>query len=330
MKAAWYERNGSARDVLQVGEMNKPTVSAGEVLVRVFATSVNPSDTQQRSGKPLPPGVMRLIPHQDGAGVIEEVGLGVSSARVGERVWIYEALIAGSGGCAAEYVSVPSGNAIKLADHISFELGACLGVPALTAHRCVFADGPVTGKTVLVTGGGGAVGAHAIQFAKAGGAKVFTTASREEQAAVARAAGADLVINRHQMDVVSSMQEAAGAPGAPVLDRIVEVAFGVNLPSTMKLLKVGGTVAVYASEGKPEAVIPVEDMVWLDATVHFVLVYRMGLEAHESAIQATTKGLEQRWLKTTIASRFSLDQIAAAHDASESGKPVGKIVVLID
>ncbi len=116
----------------------------------------------------------------------------------------------------------------------------------------------------------------------------------------------------------------------PGKQRSVEVAFGVNLPSTMKLLKVGGTVAVYASEGRPEAVIPVEDMVRLDATVHFVLVYRMSLEAHESAIQATTKGLEQGWLKTTIASRFSLEGIAEAHEASESGKSVGKVVVLID
>lgn len=138
--------NGSASAVLQVGELDKPEVQPGRVLVRVHATSVNPSDTKSRAGKPLLPGVTRRIPHQDGAGVIEEVGEGVPSSRIGQRVWIYEALISGTAGCAAEYVSVPSDNAVELPDSISFEMGACLGVPALTAHRCVFADGPVIGK----------------------------------------------------------------------------------------------------------------------------------------------------------------------------------------
>ena len=330
MKAAWYEQNGRARDVLQVGELERPAVGPGAVLVRVHATGVNPSDTQQRSGKLLPAGISRLIPHQDGAGVIQEVGLGVSSLRIGERVWIYEALIAGTAGCAAEYVAVPSDNAVTLPEHISFEQGACLGVPALTAHYSVFADGPVSGKTLLVTGGAGAVGTHAIQFAKAGGARVYTTVSRQEQALVAHATGADLVINRHEEDEVACMQSAAGTPGVPVIDRIVEVAFAENLPSTLQVLKVGGTVAVYASAGKAEASVPVEDMIWMNATVHFLIVYRMGLEAHQTAIQATTRGLQEGWLKTTIASRFPLSQIAGAHEASESGKSIGKVVVLID
>lgn len=330
MKAAWYERNGSARDVLQVGDLDKPTAELGKVLVRVHATSVNPSDTKARTKVPLPAGVKQLIPHQDGAGVIEKVGEDISNSRIGERVWIYEALISGSAGCAAEYVSVPTSNAIKLPDEVSFETGACLGVPALTAHRCVFADGPVTGKTVLVTGGAGAVSVHAIQFAKAGGARVFTTISRDEQAIVAKAAGAELVINRHDEDEVARIQEATGTPGVPAVDRIVDVAFGENLDSTMKLLKTNGVIASYASDSKPEPILPFWALVRLDATIHFVLVYKMTHEAHESAIQATTKGLEQGWLKTTIASRFSLDQIAAAHEASESGKSVGKVVVLID
>ncbi len=330
MRAAWYERNGSARDVLIVGELAKPAVEPGKVLVRVHATGVNPSDTKRRARVPLLPGNMQQIPHQDGAGVIEEVGEGVPSSRLGQRVWIYEALVAGKAGCAAQYVVVPSGNAIELPANVSFEVGACLGVPALTAHRCVFADGPVKGKTVLVTGGAGSVGNHAIQFAKAAGARVFTTVSRPEQALVARAAGADLVINRHEEDVVGRIQETTNTVGAPAVDRIVDVAFGETLASSIKLLKVGGVIATYSSDTQPEPTIPFLPLLFLDATIRFVDVYVMSKEAHESAIAATTVGLREGWLTPTIASRFSLDQIVAAHEASESGKNIGKVVIHLD
>ena len=330
MRAAWYERNGSARDVLKVGELEKPRIEPGKVLVKLHMAGVNPSDTKWRARVPLLQGVKQQIPHQDGAGVIAEVGDGVSASRLGQRVWIYEALVAGKAGCAAEYVVVPSENAIELPDSTSFEVGACLGVPALTAHRCVFADGPVTGKTVLVTGGAGSVGLHAIQFAKAAAAKVFTTVSRPEQAVVATEAGADLVINRHEEDVVGRIQEAAGAIGAPAVDRVIDVAFGETLPSTIKLLKLGGVIATYASDAQPEPTILFLPLLFLAATIHFVNVYKMSQEAHESAIQATTVGLREGWLKPIIASRFSLEQIVEAHETSESGKSVGKVIVLID
>lgn len=330
MRAAWYERNGSARDVLKVGELEKPRIEPGKVLVKLHVSGVNPSDTKRRARFPLPQGVKQQIPHQDGAGVIAEVGDGVSASRLGHRVWIYEALIAGKAGCAAEYVVVPSENAIELPENTSFEVGACLGVPALTAHRCVFADGPITGKTVLVTGGAGSAGIHAIQFAKAAGARVFTTVSRPEQAIVATNAGADLVINRHAEDVVGRIQEAAGTVGTPAVDRVIDVAFGETLPSTIKLLKVGGVIATYSSDAQPEPAIPFLPLLFLDATIRFVNVYMMSQEAHQSAIEATTIGVKEGWLKPTIASRFSLGQIVAAHEASESGKSVGKVVVLIE
>ena len=330
MKAAWYERNGSAKDVLQVGELDKPKPGPGKVLVRVSVSSVNPSDTKRRARVPLLDGVRQQIPHQDGAGVIEEVGDGVPNSRVGQRVWIYEALVSGKAGCAAEYAVVSSENAVDLPDNITLEMGACLGIPALTAHRCVFADGPVRGKTLLVTGGAGAVGVHAIQFGKAAGARVFTTVSRMEQAIVAKNAGADLVINRHEEDVVARIQEAANAPGAPAIDRIIDVAFGETLPSALKLLKPSGVIATYASDAQPEPTIPFWPLLFLDATVRFVNVYQMSREIRESAIRATTAGLQEGWLKTTIASRFSLELIAAAHEASESGKTIGKIIVLND
>jgi NADPH2:quinone reductase len=317
-------------DVLQVGELDKPKLGPGKVLVRVSVSSVNPSDTKRRARVPLLDGVRQQIPHQDGAGVIEEVGDGVPNSRVGQRVWIYEALVSGKSGCAAEYVVVSSENAVDLPENITLEMGACLGIPALTAHRCVFADGPVRGNTLLVTGGAGAVGVHAIQFGKAAGARVVTTVSRIEQAIVAKNAGADLVINRHEEDVVARIQEAANAPGAPAIDRIIDVAFGETLPSALKLLKPSGVIATYASDAQPEPTIPFWPLLFLDATVRFVNVYQMSREIRESAIRATTAGLQEGWLKTTIASRFSLEQIAAAHEASESGKTIGKIIVLND
>ncbi len=329
MRAAWYEQNGSARDVLKVGELAKPVIEPGKVLVRVHAAGVNPSDTKRRARVPLLTGNKQQIPHQDGAGVIEEVGEGVSTFRLGQRVWIYEALVAGKAGCAAQYVVVPSKNAVELPEDVSFELGACLGVPALTAHRCVFADGPVKGKTVLVTGGAGSVGVHAIQFAKAAGAGVFTTVSRPQQALVARAAGADLVIDRHEEDVVGRVQEKAATVGGPAIDRIIDVAFGETLASSTKLLKVGGVIATYASDAQPEPTIPFLPLLFLDATIRFVNVYMMSREAHESAIAATTVGLREGWLKPTIASRFPLDQIVAAHEASETGKSIGKVVIIL-
>jgi len=298
--------------------------------VRVSVSSVNPSDTKRRARVPLLDGVRQQIPHQDGAGVIEEVGDGVPNSRVGQRVWIYEALVSGKAGCAAEYAVVSSENAVDLPDNITLEMGACLGIPALTAHRCVFADGPVRGKTLLVTGGAGAVGVHAIQFGKAAGARVFTTVSRMEQAIVAKNAGADLVINRHEEDVVARIQEAANDSGAPAIDRIIDVAFGETLPSALKLLKPSGVIATYASDVQPEPTIPFWPLLFLDATVRFVNVYQMSREIRESAIRATTAGLQEGWLKTTIASRFSLELIAAAHEASESGKTIGKIIVLND
>jgi NADPH2:quinone reductase len=159
----WYERQGAAAEVLHVGERPQPPLNAGDVLVRVHASGVNPSDLYGRAGTNAPMPFPLIIPHQDGAGVIEAVGEGVPPARVGERVWVYEATFGRPHGTAAEYTVVPAAHAIPLPDQISFEAGACLGIPAMTAHRCLFADGPLTGKRVLVTGGAGALGETAGQ-----------------------------------------------------------------------------------------------------------------------------------------------------------------------
>ncbi|HEX8668372.1 MAG TPA: NADPH:quinone reductase [Allosphingosinicella sp.] len=251
MRCAWYERKGPAVDVLQVGEQPAPHPGPGEVLVAVRASGINPSDTKGRSGArgntamPYP----LIIPHQDGAGIVEAVGEGVPESRVGERVWLYEAQLGRPFGTAAQYVALPARNAVPMPEGLGFVEAAALGVPALTAHRCVFADGPVAGKTVLVTGGAGAVGFYAIQFARQGGARVVATVSGDAQAELARSAGAEFVIDRHAGNVVAEAAALLGAEGERSVDRIVEVAFGANLTASLRMLKPNGTIAAYVGRG---------------------------------------------------------------------------------
>lgn len=330
MKAAWYEKKGPAADVLIVGDLPAPTPAPGEVLVAIRASAVNPSDTKGRAGArgntamPFP----RIVPHQDGAGVIESVGEGVPASRIGERVWVYEAQLGRPFGTAAEFATVPAHKAVSLPDGVNFEEGACLGVPALTAHRCVFADGPVDGKTVLVTGGAGAVGFYAIQFAKHGGARVIATVGSAAQAETARRAGADVVINRRERDVVEAGAQASDGTERAV-DRIVDVAFGANLPASLKLLKPRGTIATYSSDAEPEPVLPFWPLVMLDATVRFVLVYAMDRAAHDAAVETTFAGLRDGWLKHNIAATLPLERIAEAHRLVEAGGAGGKVVVQV-
>ena len=329
MRAAWYEKKGAAADVLTVGETPEPEVQPGEVLVRVMASGINPSDTKGRGGArgnvamPFP----RIVPHQDGAGIIEAVGEGVPERRVGERVWLFEAQLGRPFGTAAEYVAIPSANAVPLPDKLGFAEGACLGVPAMTAHRCVFADGPVGGKTVLVTGGAGAVGFYAVQFAKHGGARVIATVSSDEQAQTVFSAGADLAINRRSEDVVARAAEFASSEDGRSVDRIVEVAFGANLEASLRMLKPNGVIATYSSDEVPEPVLPFWPLVMVDATVRFVLVYVMSRQAHDDAAEYINAAASEGWLQHNIGATFPLESIAEAHQLVESGGAGGKVIV---
>ncbi len=326
MTAAWYERKGPARDVLQVGSLPAPDPGPGEVRVRIHASGVNPSDTKARGGArgnltmPFP----RIIPHQDGAGVIDRVGEGVAMTRVGERVWVYEAQLGRPYGTAAQYVVVPDANAVILPADVTFAEGACLGVPAMTAHRCVFSDGEVDGQTILVTGGAGAVGAYAVQFAKLGNATVIATVSRPAQAEAALANGADHVINYRTESVADRVRELTGGKG---VDRIVEVAFGANLPTSVAILKRNGVLVAYSSDADPEPVVPFWPLLSKDVTLRFTLVYAMPASAHADAAAAITKALQSKRLHHTIAQRFPLADVAAAHEAVEGGKVIGKVIV---
>jgi NADPH:quinone reductase len=329
MRAAWYDRKGPAREVLTVGELERPEAGPGQVLVRLHASAVNPSDTKQRGGArgnlamPWP----RIVPHQDGAGVIEAVGSGVSRAWAGERVWVYEAQRGSPFGTAAEYTAVAAHRAVPLPEGVSFAEGACLGVPAMTAHRAVFADGPVHGQTILVTGGAGAVGGYAVQFARWGGAAlVLATVSRPEQEIVARASGADEVINYRTENVVERVNALTAGTG---VNRVVEVAFGRNLETALAVLRPTGVIATYSSDAVPEPVLPYWRLVMKDLTVRFVLVYEMSRAAHDAAATDITACLAKGVLRHQIGVRGPLDDIARLHEAQESGSLVGKAVVEI-
>ena len=325
MKAAWFETFGPARQVIVVGEQPKPRPAAGEVLVRLRTSGINPSDVKKRAGSSptlLDQGL--VIPGSDGAGVIEAVGEGVPPARIGDRVWVYQAQHGRRFGTAAEFVALDARRAAPLPDRAGFEVGACLGIPAMTAHRCVFADGPVQGQTLLVTGGAGRVGFYAIQWAKSAGARVIATASRADDEQTCRDAGADAVVNHRQPGW--GFQVKAANDGNPV-DRVVEVEFGANLPEILQCIRTGGTIATYSSMQAPEPKLPFYRMMFMDLTLRMVLVYVMPEAAKQAAIADIGKYLAADRLQHRIAHRLPLEEIARANELVEQGGVRGCVVV---
>ena len=329
MKACWYERTGPAREVLTFGDMPTPEPGPGEVRVKVMVSAVNPSDTKGRSGwRGRPAAYPRVIPHQDGSGVIDKLGPGVTSRRVGERVWLYMAQRGRPFGTAAEYTTVPQERAVPLPEHVSFEEGACLAIPAMTAHRALHVDGDFAGKNVLVQGGAGAVGFYAVQLAKLGGAKtVIATVSREPQAAQARKAGADHIINYKTEKVAARIGEIAG--GSPSIDRIVEVALGANIDTDVEVLRPNGVISAYSSDAVAEPKLPFLQMLVKDLTLHTLIIYEVPQAARDTAARDINRALEQRKLIHQIAEVFPFEQMAVAHDRMEAGRDIGKLLVRI-
>jgi NADPH:quinone reductase-like Zn-dependent oxidoreductase len=317
MKAAWFEAFGPPRQVLRVGEQPRPEPAAGEVLVRLHASGVNPSDVKKRAGSsPTLLDAGLVIPHSDGAGVIEGVGEGVARSRMGERVWVYQAQHGRRFGTAAQYVAIEASRAAPLPDAAGFDAGACLGIPAMTAHRCVFADGAVTGQSVLVTGGAGRVGWYAIQWAKSAGARVIATASKPADAEACREIGADSVVNHREPGWGERVKAANG--GAPV-DRVVEIEFGGNLPEVLACIRTSGKIATYASSQVPEPKLPFYRMMFADLTLRMVLVYVMPEAAKQAAIADIARGLAEGRLRHRIAHRLPLGKVAEAHELVERG-----------
>ena len=321
MKAVWYEQNGPA-DVLQVGEMADPEPGPGEVKVRVISSGVNPSDWKRRQGLTRRIDFPRVIPNQDGAGTIEQVGEGIQASRMGERVWLFEAQNNRPFGSAAEYTVQPAGHAVLLPDNISFTEGACLGVPAMTAHRCVFADGPVHGKTVLVTGGAGAVGNYAVQLAKLAGAKVISTVSSDQKALIATEAGSDQTINYRTEDVVQRVSEITGGAG---VDLIVEVDFAANFNVSREILAPNSTLAIYAAGTAAQPPVPL-GFKSSNVNVRFVLVYDMPEPAKDAAAKDINELLEAGKLTHLLGPRFPFESTADAHRAVEGGA-IGNVTI---
>ena len=325
MRAIAYERTGSAAEVLELREVPRPAPGPGEVLVRVAYSGVNPSDAKTRAGARGALAWPRVIPHSDGSGVIAAVGDGVDPGRVGQRVWLWNAAWGRAEGSCAEYVALPAAQAVALPDAASLADGACLGIPALTAHRCLFADGPIDGQVVLVTGGAGAVGAYAVQMAKlAGAARVIATVSGPQKAAHATAMGADAVVNYREEGVAEAILEAAG--GARV-DRIVEVEFGGNLAVTRAVLAENGIVAAYSSMAAPEPALPFYPMMFDAQTLRMVLVYKLPQAARQAGLADVTRWLADGALQHPVAGVHPLEATAAAHDAVLAPGRIGAMLV---
>lgn len=325
MRAAWFEDFGPASEVLSVGDLSHPEVGPGEVQVRIDTSGVNPSDVKKRAG--AFPDLLKegpVVPHSDGAGVITAVGTGVEASRVGERVWLYQAQHNRRLGTAADVVVLDQRRAATLPDNASVQVGACMGIPAMTAHRCVYADGPVSDQTVLVTGGAGRVGYYAIQWAKISGAKVISTASNDADRQACLDVGADYVVNHREDEW-----------GLAVLDlnqgkkvnRVVDVEFGANLPNVLSCICTSGTIATYSSMVVPEPALPFRHMMFMDLTLRLVIVYDMPETAKTDAINDINHALKSDQLRHRIAREFPLDDTAGAHELIEGGNIRGCVVV---
>jgi NADPH2:quinone reductase len=328
VKAITYDRTGPAREVLRLGDIPTPAPGPGEVRVKLAYSGVNPSDVKSRSGsrsKTLP--FPLIVPHSDGSGTIDAVGAGVPASRVGQRVFTFNAAWGRPFGTAAEFVTLPSELAVRLPDQVEdLAIGACLGIPAMTAYHALATDGGVHGKTVLVAGGAGAVGHYAIQLARILGARrIFTTVSSAEKAAIAGAAGADVVLDYKTEDVAARVLEETGGQG---IDRVVEVDFGTNVGLDHKIVRRDGQIVVYGSNAL-EIAVPFVPMILKNVLLRFFIVYNLSPPDRERALVHLGSLLAMGKLEHNIAARLPLAEAAAAHELVETGCAVGNVVLEI-
>tara|TARA_R110002072_G_scaffold295447_1_gene466432 strand:+ start:103 stop:1107 length:1005 start_codon:yes stop_codon:yes gene_type:complete len=325
MNALCYRQTGPARQVLNLEALPRPAPAKGEVLVQIAVSGANPSDAKARSGLRGGPGYDLVIPHSDGAGRITAVGDGVDPARIGQRVWLWNAAYGRALGTAAEFVALPQEQAVPLPDAASFAAGACLGIPALTAHRCLFADGPIAGQDILITGGAGAVGAYGVQMAKLAGARrVVASTSGGVKSDHAWAMGADSVVNYRNGDTARAILDATDGRG---VDRIVEVEFGGNLDVTRAVLKPNGVIAAYGSMADPEPALPFYPMMFSAQTLRMVLVYLLPEAARAQGIADLTAWLAEGALQHPVSLLAPLDEGWRAHEACEDNARIGAALI---
>jgi len=325
VRAVWYERTGPAPAVLTYGEMPTPSAGPGEVRVRLEASGVNPADVGRRGGSYRAMEYKRVIPNSDGAGIVDQAGSGVTRLRAGQRVWLFNGQRNGRAfGTAAEYIALAEHLVTPLPDHLSFAEGATLGIPGMTAWCCLYGDGPVTGQIVLVTGGAGAVGHYAVQFAKWGGARVIATVSSEAKAEQARLAGADLVVNYRTEDVVAKAMAFSGGRG---VDRVVDVDFGGNIATTLKAMAMNSTIAVYATNGNRTPTVPMRELMEKCITVRALVLFALPPPLLAAAQADITKWLAAGKRIHNIAAQFPLGETTQAHLAVEKGDKLGTVIV---
>lgn len=326
MRAAWYSRNGAAREVLTVGDMPMPEPAPGELRIRLHSSGVNPSDVKNRRNRPVT--AERIVPHSDGAGIVDKLGAGVPEARLRERVWTWNGQWQRPMGTAAEYIVLPQAQAVKLPDNTDFAAGACLGIPALTAFQAVHLLGDVKGKTVLVIGASSAVGHYATQIAvRRGGARVIGTVGSAEKAAHAKSAGAAETIDYKTENVVERVKALTGGRGA---DAIIDMDFSTTAALLEQdILAPHGKLVCYGSNVGGNIPVSFTKLLTRTHDLRFFLVYDLAPEDRTRALAGVNEMLAAGTLDHAIGASFSLDEIAAAHEAVEGGKLIGNVVIAI-
>lgn len=325
MKAIWYTRQGAAHDVLQYGEQPEPHAAAGEVRVKLYASGVNPADIYRRAGPNFAMDGPLIIPHSDGAGIVDEAGPGAARSLINKRVWLYNGQRNGRVfGTAAQYITISSDLVRELPRRASFNEGACLGIPAMTAHVAVSRGGDLKDRAVFISGGAGAVGHYAIQWAKRFGARVVTTVSSDEKAAHAKTAGADMTINYRNEDVASRIKEFTGSKG---LTHVVDLDFGANIALLAPLMAAGGSIAYFATKGNPTPVFPADDFMRRNLTLSGLVLNGVPLAQRRRAQDDIVEWLNEGGMQHTISSVHPLEKTADAHDAVQAGTKRGTVVV---
>ncbi|MEL7254365.1 MAG: NADPH:quinone reductase [Pseudomonadota bacterium] len=314
MRAICYDSFGAAQDVLSLKDFDTPEPGPGEVRVRLSYSGVNPSDAKARAG--LRPGVTKppfpqVIPHSDGAGVIEALGQGVNPARMGQPVWVFNGQWQRAFGTAADSITLPADQAIPLPDGITAEVGASLGIPGLTAAQTVFGGGDVTGQTLLVSGGAGAVGHNAVQLAAWGGAHVIATSGANAMDDV-RAAGAAHVFDYADPDLAAKIMDATKAQG---IDRAIEVEFGQNASLLAEVMRPLGTIATYGSGKAMTPEIPFGPLMFKALKIDITLIYILPAPARAAAVARLHDAILDCGLSPRIDRIFDFGECAAAHDA---------------
>ena len=324
MRGYSFSTAGPAKEVLKFGDLPAPLPGPGEVLVQVSVSAVNPTDTKRRSDGRELGRFATITPNNDGSGTIVDVGEGVAKSRIGERVWVFSAQAGRPNGTGAELCTIPEQYAIQLPNETSFETGACLGVPAVTAHRALFADGPIDGQTIVVSGGTGRVGRYVVQMALANGATPIVTVSTEADCNNVQTVGAEHVVMRQQEDLTERVLDITNGQGA---DRFVDVAFGANIEHATRIIKTNGVLTSYGSDGKPRPEFPFIDFMYRNITVRPFSIMGMPEQAKLDAFADITSYLEADRLDHLIARRFEFEQMIDAHECIEAGKVRGVVLV---